>query len=63
MEKCHFHYIKSDTLQREVVDGSNESLYYPDEEWPLFENGVTFVIDFQKVVCEATSVRKAQRSG
>ena len=31
-EKCHFHNIKSDTKPTEVVDGSNESLYYPDEE-------------------------------
>ena len=25
---------------------------------PLFENGVTFVIDFQKVVCEQASVKE-----
>ena len=51
-QKVTFLLHKSYTLPTEVVDGSNESLYYPNEELgPYLKMGVTFVLDFQKVVC------------
>ena len=39
---------KSYTLPTEVVDGSNESLYYPDKEFdPNLRNGIPWRIFFK----------------
>ena len=44
--KVTFLLRKSYTLRTEVVDGSNESLYYPDEELGPFLKSVTKVTPF-----------------